>query len=100
MSKIPTAEEQLLSLLSDLKEDSKAEYLSDHPEDLFYYAEAFRKFAKLHVKQALEAVKNKPLLLTYDGDKQFNSYAYTNGDTSIRQDDGTILSAYPENLIV
>lgn len=54
-----TAEQILLTLLSDLKEDSKAEYLSNNPEELQYYSKSYIEFAKFHVEAALKAASGK-----------------------------------------
>lgn len=55
MSKIQTPKELLFNILSDLKEDSKAEYLREHPEELAYYVNIIKDYSK----QLLEEYTNR-----------------------------------------
>lgn len=58
-----TAEEILSILLYKLNLDTIANYISDNPEDVDYYLEPIRNFAKYHVQLVLkEALESIPCL--------------------------------------
>lgn len=85
---IPTAEEILFELLSDLKEDNMVDYLKDNPEEADDYSEKIIRFAKLHVEAALKAAAENAVTkyinprinedIDIDKDSILNAYSLTN----------------------
>ena len=67
MATIPTAKEQLLSLLSDLKQDSTVEYLikKENIEELEFFSNKFIEFAEYHVQACKKEISNKNLLTDF-----------------------------------
>lgn len=85
---IPTAEEILFELLSDLKEDNMVDYLKDNPEEADDYSEKIIRFAKLHLDAQVKAICDKVSLTDFA-----QEFLQEGADDAIDKD--SILNAYP-----